>query len=745
MSGIMPVLGIVALVVALVFVQLLRSMLTWPFPAQVRLRVLAQAPPPAAFAPLFARSHSQLSDLDFSALGWTLIGHEPEGTPGPRLARLYLSDDGQVLAQVIAPWSEQEPHACRIHLVSQCRDGRLLFTAPTVLSPLPTPPELAVTQMTASPSLDEQVQAHRELLAAHDGAISWSDLAAAGERLQAYENAVCEHAFKAGHLRRHPDGSRRLGLIRALATVLTGLRQPPSPLAARPDIEVPVEQAVVYWQNQRLASRHSPRMIVQWSMFLVSALAFAALGAWLWTPGFALLLLAVIALHEAGHWWAMRAFGYGNVQMLMLPLVGGVTIGHEQEPSARARAWISLMGPLPGIVLGVALFLAGVDIGDGWLWLAALLLLLVNLFNLLPILPLDGGHLLHLLLPERAASVRKLFDALAIIVLVLLAWSLHAWWLALLALVPFGNLRNAGRDHRLLAELRRVRAETPHHSESAAMAQTLALVCADVAIPATLAARIALAERTLSQARVQPMRRRRVVLLSALWLGCFAATATLPQVRSLLAPLLAPSWSAQQIESTMAALQADAQAMSTGALIESLAAMLQHDDASDPGPNAATDAQLAALERDLGQALPADWRTVLQAGSGRPLRQLLALGSPDQFRPLGQRHDCLALIEHEADWPGFASGKPAEFTLLEASTGESRQIRLEREKLHGWLTSGECVPASHVLRLLDMSDTDWRQWTLSLDEPFAVRENSLRTKLEQLHVGLMLQQRLGGR
>ncbi|MFA7542465.1 MAG: hypothetical protein WCZ02_10335, partial [Lysobacterales bacterium] len=371
----------------------------------------------------------------------------------------------------------------------------------------------------------------------------------------------------------------------------------------------------------------------------------------------------------------------------------------------------------------------------------------INLFNLLPILPLDGGHLLHLLLPERAASLRQVFDALAILALVLLAWSLDAWWLALLALVPLTNLRNGGRDRRLLADLRQANTEQPPRSENMAMAQTLAIVRADAAAPAALAAQIALAERTLSQARVQPMRRRSVVMLSALWLACFAATAALPQVRGLLSTFMAPSWSAQQIESTMAALQADARAMSTGELVQSLAVTLHNDDASgnEPAFAAATDTQLETLQRDLGQALPADWRAVLSSEHGAPLRQFLALGSPDQLRPLGQRLDCLALIEREAQWPGLASGEPVEFTLVDATTGESEQIRLEQERLHAWLAPGECAPDAHVVRLLDLTDADWRQWTLSLDEPFAVRETGLRARLEQLHLSLRLAQRLGGR
>src|SRR5690606_21684284 len=122
-------LGIAALAVALMYALGLRSVLASPLPAGVRLRPMRQMQPPETFAPLFAERHDELSALGFSPLGWLLIQHEPADTPGARLLRLYVSDDGQVLAQVIAPFAMHEPYRCRVHFVSRCADGRLLFTA----------------------------------------------------------------------------------------------------------------------------------------------------------------------------------------------------------------------------------------------------------------------------------------------------------------------------------------------------------------------------------------------------------------------------------------------------------------------------------------------------------------------------------------------------------------------------------------------------------------------------------------
>lgn len=744
MSVMISLLGIAALAVALMYALGLRSVLASPLPAGVRLRPMRQMQPPETFAPLFAERHDELSALGFSPLGWLLIQHEPADTPGARLLRLYVSDDGQVLAQVIAPFAMHEPYRCRVHFVSRCTDGRLLFTAPTMLQPLPPPPSLAVTQMAQYASLDEQLTAHRALLKGQGSSERWAGLASAVDRLQAYEDAATAQARTSGELLPHSDGGMRLNLRRAAGAIHSTLKLSRTAPVPVEDTEIPVQRALVYWRHQRLLGRHSPRQPVQWGLFLSSALAFAALGAWLWAPWFALLLLAVIALHEAGHWLAMRAFGYHNVQMLMLPLVGGVTIGHEQDPSARARAWISLMGPLPGIVLGCALLLAGVDAGSGWLFITALLLLAINLFNLLPILPLDGGHLLHVLLPERAPMVRTMFDVLAIIALVALARSLDAWWLVLLALVPFGNLRNAARDNRLLAALRQVRADSPPRLEVTEMEQALTVIRADPSLPPTLQAQFALAEHTLTQARVQPMPRRNVVLLSALWLGCFLAAAALPQVRNLVGIFMPPSWVTGDIEVRLAELTDEARGLSTADLVAQVAAMLDDGQpfSTVPGPPAASAAELATLERDIGQPLHPAWREVLRAEPGGSLRLLLDIGPVEQLRPLGERRDCLALIEDDASWPGFDKGKPVTFSIFNIDGDETGPHTLDRARLQRWLVPGTCEPGHHALRLIDIDDPDWHSWELLLGETFAVRDPGLRSALEEMYAGMALARRI---
>lgn len=73
-------------------------------------------------------------------------------------------------------------------------------------------------------------------------------------------------------------------------------------------------------------------------------------------------LVLVLAVHEAGHFIAMKVFGYTDLKVFFIPLVGAAASGRKIDATPTQRALVSLMGPLPGIVLAFAAsFLAPYD------------------------------------------------------------------------------------------------------------------------------------------------------------------------------------------------------------------------------------------------------------------------------------------------------------------------------------------------------------------------------------------------
>ena len=109
---------------------------------------------------------------------------------------------------------------------------------------------------------------------------------------------------------------------------------------------------------------------------------------------FALMIVATILFHEYGHFWAMKKCGIKTKGIYMIPFVGGAAIADEKFKSRRDEAYIALMGPWFGLGMSLAIgslyYVTGNPLfAVGGAWMA-----MINLFNLLPINPLDGGRII---------------------------------------------------------------------------------------------------------------------------------------------------------------------------------------------------------------------------------------------------------------------------------------------------------------------------------------------------------------
>ena len=118
--------------------------------------------------------------------------------------------------------------------------------------------------------------------------------------------------------------------------------------------------------------------------------------------------VASIVLHELGH--ALVARAAGAEPTITLAGLGGVT---RYQPTGRSgqRSWrlaISLAGPAVGFAVGGVAWLLRDAVPGGYPSVALQILLFTSIgwsiFNLLPILPLDGGQALQQLLPGDART-----------------------------------------------------------------------------------------------------------------------------------------------------------------------------------------------------------------------------------------------------------------------------------------------------------------------------------------------------
>ncbi|MBE3555275.1 MAG: hypothetical protein IMW85_09905 [Thermicanus sp.] len=154
-----------------------------------------------------------------------------------------------------------------------------------------------------------------------------------------------------------------------------------------------------------------------------------------------LTLFAILLFHEWGHLFWARYFGWHVERIHLLPFGGLMEVSSPLLPDAREEAVVVLGGPFNNFIL---ILLASFLNHTGWIssgWSRFMIEgnLVLALFNLLPLYPLDGGRLFQLLaalrLPYRVAILFTLYvgGGLLLIMLLLTQWgwtfSLSLWFI----------------------------------------------------------------------------------------------------------------------------------------------------------------------------------------------------------------------------------------------------------------------------------------------------------------------------
>ena len=123
-----------------------------------------------------------------------------------------------------------------------------------------------------------------------------------------------------------------------------------------------------------------------------SMLVSIAAYAWIWGLPFAIGLVLLIFVHELGHVLELRRQGVPASAPLFIPFMGAVIGMKELPDDAWKEARVALAGPFLGSVGAAACWLAGEATGSELLVALAFVGFFLNLFNLIPITPLDGGR-----------------------------------------------------------------------------------------------------------------------------------------------------------------------------------------------------------------------------------------------------------------------------------------------------------------------------------------------------------------
>ncbi len=151
------------------------------------------------------------------------------------------------------------------------------------------------------------------------------------------------------------------------------------------------------------------------------------------------IVVGVLLVHELGHYIAMRVFGYRNLKMFFIPGFGAAVSGRNYNAPAWKKIVVSLMGPLPGIFLGIVCLALNGFLHIQLLYLIGLMAIVINAFNLIPILPLDGGWVAHAALfarhPKLDTGFRVVAAGLLIAISIFLPGSHFLLYVAIASLV----------------------------------------------------------------------------------------------------------------------------------------------------------------------------------------------------------------------------------------------------------------------------------------------------------------------
>jgi Zn-dependent protease len=137
------------------------------------------------------------------------------------------------------------------------------------------------------------------------------------------------------------------------------------------------------------------KLLATFGSMLVS---IAAYGLFFGLP-FAVGLVLLLLIHELGHVVQMRREGIEASPPLFIPFLGAVIAAKSLGKDAAAEARVGLAGPIAGSLAALVPLAVWLATGDEFWRALAYLGFLLNLFNLLPVVPLDGGRAMAALSP----------------------------------------------------------------------------------------------------------------------------------------------------------------------------------------------------------------------------------------------------------------------------------------------------------------------------------------------------------
>ncbi|MEO6836233.1 MAG: site-2 protease family protein [Candidatus Tumulicola sp.] len=186
----------------------------------------------------------------------------------------------------------------------------------------------------------------------------------------------------------------------------------PKPAARRPTGFIGTAAAAIlaFLLKFKLALFLGLKLLAPGWTFLLSLWIYVAFFGW----RLAVVVMMLLLAHELGHYFAFRAYGLPVRLPSFIPLLGAFTAGAPPE-NLEHDAYIALAGPLTGLGLAAVCLGIGIVTGDRFWYACADLSAFLNLFNMIPMPPFDGGRIIAALWPPLWIAGFLLFIGFALV------------------------------------------------------------------------------------------------------------------------------------------------------------------------------------------------------------------------------------------------------------------------------------------------------------------------------------------
>jgi Zn-dependent protease len=171
------------------------------------------------------------------------------------------------------------------------------------------------------------------------------------------------------------------------------------------------------------------KLLTTFGSMVVSIGAYALLFGLPFAVGFVVLLF----LHEIGHVIQLRREGIRASAPMFIPFLGAVISAKSMGKDAAAEARVGLAGPVLGSIASLVPLVLWLATGSDFWRALAYIGFLINLFNLLPVVPLDGGRAMAALSPAvwlaglAGLVALTIFYPSPILFLILIFGGLESW------------------------------------------------------------------------------------------------------------------------------------------------------------------------------------------------------------------------------------------------------------------------------------------------------------------------------